>query len=276
MARTIDEIQQGIITTLSDNGITISTSRTSRRRLWTFVVAVCMWTLEMLFDQHRVEVTGLIDLLKPHSLKWYANKAREFQNGYELVHDEDYYDNSQLTEEQVAASKIVSYSAVVEQSKALRLKVARIVDGDLGPLTDNQKQSFTEYMARIKDAGVRLIIDSLPPDGLKLSLIVYYNPLVLNPDGNRIDGAVIDPVGKAVRNYLLSLPFNGTLVLAYLIDALQQVEGVVIPHLVSAQAQYGNFPYTSFDVKYNPDSGYLRFLVDTDLHIEYVPQSVIL
>lgn len=276
MARSIDIIQQGIIQNLSGKGITVSPSSTSRRNLWTYVVALCSWDLEVKQDEHKAEVTSIIDTLKPHSLKWYAQKAKSFQNGYELIHDEDYYDNSQLTEEQISESKIVSYAAVVEQGKALRLKVARIVNDDLAPLSEQQKESFTEYMARIKDAGVRLVIDSLPPDGLKLSLIIYYNPLVLSPDGNRIDGSVVDPVGKAIRSYLQNLPFNGTLVLAYLIDALQQVEGVVIPHLVSAQAQYGLFPYSNINVKYNPDSGYLRLLVDEDLTIQYVPQSVIL
>ncbi len=41
--------------------------------------------------------------------------------------EEDYYDNSNLSEDEVAAQRIIAFSAVMEQEKGLRLKVARIV-----------------------------------------------------------------------------------------------------------------------------------------------------
>jgi len=276
MARDTAVIQQGIIDTLATDGITISSSSTSRRRLWTRAMAVCGNDLERIFDTHKTEVDDIISLMKPGSLKWYAQIARDFQYGYDLVPDEDYYDNTDLTDEQIADSKVVAYAAVIEQERALRIKVARVVGGDLSPLSAEQLTAFVEYMARVKYAGTKLIIDSLPPDGLKLQLRIYYNPLVLNSNGDRLDGAVLDPVGKTVRAYLQNLPFNGTFVLAYLIDELQRVDGVIIPHLVGASAQYGIFPYTAFDVKYIPDSGYLRLLVNEDIQVEYIPQSVIL
>lgn len=279
MARTINEIQEDIISRIRSTPVLAelnSTSRTSLWRLWSYIIAVSIWALEQLFDQHRKEVSALIDEKAPHSLRWYANKAKDFQYGAELVPEEDFYDNTGLSEQQVQARRIVAFSAVVEQTKGLRLKVARIVDGDLEALDPNQLAAFEAYMMRIKDAGVNpLLVESQPADSLKLSIDVYYNPLVLDSGGSRLDGTKGDPVGDAVRNYLKNLPFNGTLVLAYLVDALQQVDGVIIPHIIQAQARYGNLPYQSFDVKYNPDAGYLRFIVKTDLHLNFIPQSVI-
>ncbi|WP_440132750.1 hypothetical protein [Chitinophaga sancti] len=279
MARTITEIQDDIISRITGTtelSSLNSTSKVAVWRLWTYIVAVSIWALENLFDLHKAEVTTLINEKAPHSLRWYANKARAFQYGSELAYEKDYYDNSKLTEDQVNAQQIIAYSAVVEQSKGLRLKVARIVNGDLDALTGQQLESFGTYMNKIKDAGVTpLVIESLPPDNLKLDMIVYYNPLVLDSKGNRLDGTVEDPVRNQVKNYLKNLPFNGTLVLAYLVDALQQVDGVVIPHIVRAQAQYGTLAYAAFDVKYSPDAGYLRFQVDKDLHIDFLPQSTI-
>lgn len=279
MARTITEIQADMISRVNatpELAELNSTSKTALWRLWTYVVSVCIWALENLFDQHKSEVTSLINEKAPHSLRWYANKARDFQYGSELVAEEDFYDNSKLTEEELAAQQIIAYSAVVEQTKGLRLKVARSVNGDLDALTEQQLASFGEYMNRIKDAGVNpLLVESQPADSLKLTLDVYYNPLVLGGDGSRLDGTDADPVGKKVRDYLKNLPFNGTVVLAYLVDALQQVDGVVIPHVVEATTRYGNLPYTAINVKYTPDAGYLRILEDTDLHITYIPQSVI-
>lgn len=279
MARTITEIQDDIISRVAGTAelsALNSSSRVAVWRLWTYIVAVSIWALENLFDLHKTEVTNLINEKAPHSLRWYANKAKDFQYGSELAYEEDYYDNSTLSDDQVAEQKIIAFSAVVEQSKGLRLKVARIVDGDLNALTAQQLESFETYMNRIKDAGITpLVVESLPPDNLKLELIIYYNPLVLGSDGSRLDGTNPDPVGNRIRDYLKNLPFNGTLVLAYLVDALQQVDGVVIPHIVQAQAKYGTLAYSAIPVMYNPDAGYLRVQEEEDLTITFIPQSTI-
>lgn len=279
MARTITEIQDDIISRITGStelSVLNSSSKVAVWRLWTYIVAVSIWALENLFDLHKSEVTTLINERAPHSLRWYANKARDFQYGSELAYEVDYYDNAALTEDQVTEQKIIAFSAVVEQSKGLRLKVARIVNGDLNALTAQQLESFETYMNRIKDAGVTpLLVESLAPDNLKIELVIYYNPLVLGSDGARLDGTNANPVGNSIRDYLKNLPFNGTLVLAYLVDALQQVDGIVIPHIVQAQAKYGTLPYTAFDVKYNPDAGYLRIQHEEDLTITFIPQSII-
>ncbi len=283
MARTITEIQDDIISRITATaGLADlnSSSKTAVWRMWTYIVAVTVWALENLFDLHRNEVNSLINEKAPHSLRWYANKARDFQYGSELVPEEDYYDNSNLTEDEITVRKIIAFSAVVEQERGLRLKVAKIKSddpNDLDALTPGQLQAFGEYMNRIKDAGVNpLIVDSQPADSLKIELNIYYNPLVLDSTGARLDGTDPDPVGKRIKEYLRNLPFNGTMVLAYLVDALQQVDGVVIPHIVKAQAKYGDLPFKVIDVKYSPDAGYLRIVDTNDLHIDYIPQSVII
>ena len=92
MARTISEIQEDIIgrvaatANLADMN---STSKTALWRLWIYIVAVSIWALENLFDQHKSEVTSLINEKAPHSLRWYANKAKDFQYGSELAYEED-------------------------------------------------------------------------------------------------------------------------------------------------------------------------------------------
>lgn len=251
-----------------------STSKTAFWRLWTRIVAAAAWSVEVLFDTHKQEINEVVTALKPHSLKWYATKARAFQFGYALPPDTDVYDNSLLTEAQIEASQIVKYVAVVEQDKTLRVKVAKLAT-DLLPLTGPELASFAAYMARIKDAGVKLVITSQVADKLKLELDIYYDPLVLNAQGQRIDGSSLTPVQTAIDSFLKNLPFNGVFVMAYLVDALQQVDGVVIPHLKQALTSYGAFPFTSVAVTYQPDSGYLRFDQPTDLVLNFIPQNSI-
>jgi len=277
MARTIDEIQLSMLTAIAADAtlspVATSTSKVAIFRLFTRIVAVAIWTVEVLFDTLKAELNELLAALKPHSLRWYANKAKDFQYGYSLPIDTDKYDNSLLTEEEIEDSKIVKYSAVTEGDDGkLRIKVAKEA-ADLEPLAVGELAAFSEYMARIKDAGVRLLISSNTPDKLKLTLKIFYDPLILNSNGQRIDGSDLEPVQNAVRTYLKNLPFNGVFVLAYLVDALQTVEGVVIPHIVTCSTSYAAFPFTTVNVQYLPDAGYLRFEVPEDLVIEFEAQS---
>ena len=281
MARTIAEIQQSMIDAVQADSVlapvSTSTSKTAIWRLWTRIVAVSIWTLEVLFDTLKVEVTDLLSALKPHGLRWYAAKCKEFQYGFSLPTDTDEYNNTGVSDDVLEASKIVKYAAVTEGDDGkLRIKVASENTTDLIPLTTAQKNAFTEFIARVKDAGVKITIDSLPADKIKLNLKVYYDPLILNEVGSRIDGSNSIPVQSAVKAFLKNQPFNGTFVLAYLVDAIQKVEGVVIPHIVTCETQFGAFPFTTVDVKYLPDAGYLRFNNDSDLVITWIPQGQLL
>lgn len=259
-----------------------SVSRTSIFRLFIYVVSVCQWTLDQLFDLHRQEVTDTINRMKPHSLKWYVEKARQFQYGYNLPPDSDVYDNTGQTPEQVENSRIVDYCAVVEQPDSRGVLSLRVKSAtkkmDLGPLSDDQLLSFTTYMNTIKDAGVRLIVTTSNPDDLRLKLKIYYNPLVLDQKGTRLDGTDSSPITTAVKKYLTELPFNGALVLTYLVDRLQQIDGVVIPQIVTAEARYGKIEYKSIDVMYHPDSGYLALAepLEPGKNLEFIPQSSII
>lgn len=239
------------------------------------IVAIANQTVEVQYDIFTAQINAIIVTLKPHSNRWYAAMATQFLYGYDLVKESDYYDTSNITDADIAAAKIIAYAAVVEQERGLRIKVATLTGNDLTFLPQPQLLAFQEYMARIKDAGVKLLITSTVSDSLVLSLQVYYNPLVLNANGERLDGTDVTPVQSAVNNYLKNLPFNGVFVTEYLVDALQKVDGVVIPHVMLASATYGALPISSFAVKYVPDSGYLRVLLPTDLRIEFIAQSVL-
>lgn len=279
MARTISEIQAEIIAAKEADAnlaVLTSQSKTAIWVLWTYVVAVGIWTLEKLFDSHKSEVQTIIYNMKPHSLPWYANKAKDFEYGQDLPPDTDKYDNTGLTDEEIEESKIVAYASVTEADRNLRVKVAKDGGTDLEPLEAQELASFSEYMNRIKDAGVFLTIESLPADSLRLNLDIYYNPLVMDSFGARIDGTASQPVKDAITQYLKNLPFNGVLVSAYLIDALQAVDGVVIPVLRDGVmwCKYGTFDFEPYPVMYQTDAGYIR-IADADLSINYIAQSVI-
>ena len=104
--RTIEEIQAELIAQKENqpalSGLT-STSKVSEWRLWTYIVAVCTWTLEKLFVQHQVDVESLLLQKLPHTLNWYKNKALAYQHGQSLATGSDEYDNATLSEQVVVA-----------------------------------------------------------------------------------------------------------------------------------------------------------------------------
>ena len=277
MSRTIQEIQtlilQAKVQEPALNELN-STSKVAIWRLWVYIIAVAIWSLEKLFDQHRADIDKRLAELKPHTARWYRSKALAFQYGFDLLPDSDTFNNQGHTEEAIEASKIVKYSAVIESKNEGRLivKIAGEQGDTLQPITDAQKQAFEAYLQEIKDAGVRLSVVNYQPDVLHLQMKIIYDPLVLDSNGQSILHAT-KPVEETIKSYLKRLPFNGELVLAHLIDALQQAEGVKIPHLVLAQSKnitigggYGAFE--TIEISKIPTAGY--FTIDNFNDITYV------
>lgn len=273
MARTIAEIRAEMLAAkVAEPGLDglTSTSNVAIWKLWIDIVSTCIWTLEKLFDIFKAAIEDLIATKKPHSLRWYAEKSKLFQYGYNLATDEDFYDNTGIADDVVLASKIVSYAAVVEQVRGVRIKVAKTVGDDLGALNSSELDSFKVYIKRIKDAGVKVNSTSTAADSLRSVLLIKYNPLVLDSTGARLDGTTATPVKDAIKKHLKNLPFNGVFSVQKYVDAIQAVEGVDDLNVNEIQSKYGALTFTSINISVIPDSGYLR-IDDADMIITYEP-----
>ena len=276
MARTIAQIQQSIVdaknadTTIGP--LLTSTSGVAIWYLWTYVVAFCQWTLEVLYDDHVTEVNGIIAAQKPHTLQWYTTIAKAFQYGATLPADTDVYSPVAPAGD---PSLIVTYAAAVELTNLIRLKVASGSVGGLAALSSPQLTAFTTYMGRVKDAGVHVQCTSGPADIFQPSIVVYYDPLVLDNTGARLDGSTSTPVKDAINSFLANLPFNGVFILNSFIAAMQAIDGVVIADEVSVQAYYGSTSPVIITTQYTPDAGYMA--LDPTwfaAHVSYTPYTV--
>lgn len=278
MARSIQDIQTEILQAKENEPALAelnSTSKVAVWRLWVYITAFVVHTLERIFDQHRKEVAEALSELKPHTARWYRNKALAFQYGFDLLEDSDKFNNEGKTEDEISNSKIIKYAAVTEAQTESRLivKIATEQGGELQPISQGQKASFDAYLNEIKDAGVRITTINYLPDILKFQMKIYRDPLVLDQNGMSILTGE-KPVEKAIKDYLKKLPFDGELVLAHLVDELQKVEGVKIPHIILAESKwidattngYGNFQ--PIEVKTIPISGY--FKIENFDNISYV------
>ena len=104
-ARTINEIQTEIlynkdsaseldalsILTAPEQANVDSGSKVSEWRLWVWVTAVAIWTLEKLFDIFKIEVEERIAATRVHTRRWYREKALAYQYD-DTLNESDVYD----------------------------------------------------------------------------------------------------------------------------------------------------------------------------------------
>lgn len=237
-----------------------------------FIVATAMWLNAQLFEQHKVDVLTILKDNKAHTPNWYATRAKEFQFGHELIEGTDQYDNSALTDEQIQAARVVKYAAAVEadDQSILFVKVATYRSGVKQTLTHSQLVAFTAYLGRIKDAGVRISIINSRADSLRMEMDIYYNPLILDSNGARLDGTDETPVQDAIRDYVSNLSFNGLYINQALVDKLQRVDGVEIAELQQVSARYGSqVNYIPINARSRPYAGYYQ-IIDKNLKLNFI------
>lgn len=239
-------------------------------------IALAIFILEQLFDQHKKEVDVALANQKSGTLPWYRTMALRFQYGFDLVPDHDFFDNSNATLAEIEASKIIKYSAVNESQQTSRviIKIAGESGNVLAPLNNEQKESFEEYIKEIRFAGVAFTVINYLPDRLYLNIQIQRDSLVLNQYGMSILNGNY-PVNEAIMEFMKNLPFNGEFRLSNLIDKLKIVEGVKDATILSAQSSWINpeiNDYGDFQPIYIsalPVSGYYEVLnFDTIAYVE--------
>ena len=248
-------------------------SRISLESLLLYIVAFAQWTLEKLFDTHTQEVTDYIATMKPHTLRWYQEKAKAFLYGFNLIDGTDQFDTTGKSDDEIAQAQVVKFAAVTESGATLYLKIAGEESSRPKKLDASQKAAFEAYLHEYKDAGVRVDVTSEQGDYLRLSLDVYYNPLLLTATGqSKSDGTY--PVEDAIKSYIELLPFNGEYRNNALVDAIQQTTGVVMVQLHSAAQSVDNVTYNPVAAFCTPFAGYFEYDRDgakTIQTINYIP-----
>lgn len=278
MARTTAEIRQSMNVSFMANSYIQSAygflagsvfetefSKVSFENILFDILAYCIYTLELVFDQHKSEIDTALYEQKSGTPRWYRNMSLAFQNGFDLLPDSDKFDNGTYTIDQIATSKIIKYCSVKESSESNRLiiKVAGETSSVLTPLTTTQLTSFAEYLKEIKYAGVKLSVINNPADLLRLNMQIYRDVLVLDEYGNSIlNGG--KPVEAAIESYMRNLPFDGELILNDLIAHLRSVDGVDNANITLAESSVYNSvtgqysDYEAINVQTIPVAGYFK------------------
>lgn len=287
MARTVEEIKKGMTAEFMKMEAVKSTygldgsksfadcfSMASLENIIFYVFAVAVWALEKLFDLHRADVDARIEQLEPHTLRWYVSKAKAYMQGQKLVTDCDYYDTEGMTEQDIAAAKVVKYAVATESNTVVYIKVAREVDGNPAALTAGQLEGLTSYMNEIKDAGVSVQLRNEPADQMRISLLIYYDPtlLIIDANGNGSQNGK-DPVRETTKQVIENLPFNGMFRKSDLMAALQALPCVEVADIKSVKVKPRNgAEWQTVEGYDRPFSGY--YSIDA-LTVDYQPYNAI-
>ena len=194
-----------------------------------YIFAVAAWTLEKLFDTYKGEVDTRIE-------------------------DTDRYDTEGMTEDAIAAARVVKHAVAVENRDAslLTIKVAGEKDGKRCRLDAETEAQLAAYIAEIKDAGVRTALVNIDPDRFNCEADVYYDPML-------VAETVESACREAVRNYIENLPFNGEYTNMALVDALQTLDGVRIVEFRGATTvAAGEEVLVTIDARCIPAAGYFE------------------
>lgn len=234
MARTIQEIQTEILAqkaTQPELDILSSNSQVSVWRLWVYVVAAVIYTVETIFDMLRADIDAINAANVIGSEAWYVERAYEFQYSDIPVIVEGIlvYDTINLDNRIIKRASIVRLGA--ENANAI-IKVATIDDqtNELRALTQVEITAFNAYIRSLMFAGSFIGTRSLPADFLRLFAKIYYNAIYPLPD-------LQIRVANAVEEYIENVPFDGKFFLIKLIDAIQNVEGVSDVEIINFQGR---------------------------------------
>lgn len=220
-----------------------STSKVSIWRLWSYIVAFVAATHKQLQLVHFNEVNNAIDNQHFSSEKRIQKLLFDFRYGHQFDRTTLAYADG-YTEEQIAKAKNIKRAAVeiVAENgrKLLRIKVSKLENGKLKQIASNELEVLDEYIDINTPAGTNYSFYSSAPDKLRLNIDVYYDPLILDNNGELLDASAPAPIPTAIDAFLSAetFDFQGELRLSELTDILQGVYGVSHRSVKINSAQY--------------------------------------
>ena len=235
-----------------------------------FIVAACCYVLEVLFDNHKADVEEKISMAVVASVPWYYKMALAFQYGDSLILNDrtQQYEYATIDE----SKQVVKYAAVRDKGTSVQILVSGDQGGSPVALSNDVLAVFKHYMNRVKVAGVILKITSKESDRVSITATITVDPLVLDESGALLsDGS--KPVETAIREHLKNIIYGGTFNKTKLVDAIQEVAGVIDVELGICQYMDEDLEWCTMDGNnYTGASGsYIPYNLESSL--SYVVQN---
>ena len=233
MAREKYEIKDSILSQLQ--GLGLSESATA---IWNWIVDAvvsAIYNFELIIDIFKADIEDKIAKKRLGSLDWYIQKSKEFQLGDDIV----FFEDGQIGYAAIDENKqIIAFATASEANDIVKVKIAKLVNQELAPLTSEEQLQFTNYMEKIMLAGTKMETVSLLPDSIKVIADIYYDPIYSSADiQGFLDVALFDYKTNKQdtvfnRNDFIEILRNVTGIKDVNITTLQGIQGTNVTDIV--------------------------------------------
>lgn len=247
MADSVNKIYNDIVAEKAKYSSLDTLDSTSETALWKSIfqsVASEISVQQQLMDLYQSGLVSESSNLPTGTIKWYATKLLEYQEGYNLIFDK--ISNKVIYSTIDDSAKILKVATAEEEGQVIVLKTAKSDGGDgLAPLTAEELISVNKYINDFKFAGPTITLISTTPDVLALGMNVKVNKMLINNLGQSVSNTSLYPVEDIINSYLKSFQnelYNSEFKLISLIDAIQSVPGVLNVKITTANAHPNSSP----------------------------------
>lgn len=290
MSRSISQIYSEAVAT-RNNYLQISPLNSGRSgsklsviNVMTYVMAVLIYSYEVLLDVFQIQIAQLISERACGTPLYYVNMAKYFQYNPdreamdELTYDDTTFQIKFKTYDE--SHRIIAKSAYQhDNDKGLILKVCKSNDssssnegGVYTRLTNKELTAFKNYIDEIKFVGVKIYCRSTFGDILSVNATITYDNLYIDEE------QALQNVKKALIEYVKELDFNSYVYYQSVIDAIQSAEHIVtVSGVNSEDKKFAVVTISEYDEtnkcykepqdiveRRMPSSGYLTFVDETN------------
>lgn len=189
--------------------------------LW--VVSAVIYSFEMLLDVFAMDISETINSRINGTPDYYAGALLRYQRGDTLTVREDglafgyaSVDQSKCIVTQVAYSESTDD---VNLDNKLVLKVATGTPGNLSAIAGDELVNIRAYLSRIKFAGTRVEVTSLPGDVLVPRVTVYW-------DGAIPEAEIYDNIDAQIVEYMTGIRFGAGVYVSKVLEAIRKAPHV--------------------------------------------------
>lgn len=187
------------------------------------MVAAVIHSFETLLDVFAYDISETINNRINGTPEYYARALLRYQKGDELTVREDglAFGYASVDESKQIITQ-VSYSENTDDENLdskLVLKVATGEKGNLSAIGTDELVQIRSYLQKIKFAGTRVEVTSLPGDILIPRLSVYW-------DGAIAESDVLDGIEEKLDEYMMNIEFNAAVYVSKVMEAIRSAEHV--------------------------------------------------
>ncbi len=200
------------------NGNAIIPSKANIFILITYIVATAISLFEQIMYLFQIEIESIVATAAAGTPKWLKAQVLLFQYDATTAQVVQYDTTTNTISYPIVdpTKRIIAQCSVVTLSNHLVL--IKVNTSGAGVLSSPQLTAFNSYLNQITFAGIQYNVISALPDYLMVGVQVYYN--------GQYSSTIQTDVPNAINTYLSNLPYDGTIDLTALTDAIQTANGV--------------------------------------------------